>query len=327
MVRDGRGSAPPPAPAHPPAAAPPPAAPAPLPEPAPAPGARGRALPPPPARPASSWAPYAPGNGWNPAPDPAPAPTDTGPLEPLAPPPDGPSGAAPRRGPSTPVLLGALAAVAAVAAVVVVALLAAAGSQEVVIPAVRGQDLATANNVLQGLGLRTIIAAPVADAEVPEGSVVGTVPPAGTSLRPGEFVTLTASTGPEPIAVPGGVGLPESAARAALQEAGLTPGARVTESDDDVPAGEVLRAEPAPGTPVDAGGIVTLVVSAGPEPVVLPRVIGLTADDARRELEELGLTVETTAVAGDAGRVVDQVPDPGVSVQRGDSVVLVVGGA
>jgi serine/threonine-protein kinase len=225
-------------------------------------------------------------------------------------------------------MLGLLAALlVAVAVAAGIALAGGTGSEEVVVPAVRGQDLATANNVLQGLGLRTIIAAPIADAEVPEGGVVGTVPPAGTSLRTGEFVTLTASTGPEPIAVPAVVGLPESAARAALQEAGLTPGARVAEPNDDVPAGEVLRAEPAPGTLVDAAGTVTLVVSSGPEPVVLPRVIGLTADEARRQLEQLGLTVETTAVAGDAGRVVDQVPDPGVSVQRGDSVVLVVGGA
>lgn len=264
------------------------------------------------------WSPYGSAPRWRPGPQPAPwETTEPGPAPSPRPP--------PRRDLRAPLVLAAAAL--AVTAVAVSLTFIAAGGEEVTIPVVRGQELATANNVLQGLGLRTVIAAPAADAEVPEGAVVGTLPAAGTTLREGEVVTLTASSGPEPAVVPTIVGQSESAARTTLQDAGLAVSFRAEEPSGDVPEGVVLRAEPPAGSRVEPGEAVTLVISSGPDPIVLPRVIGLQEDEATEQLTSAGLEVEVQFVGqGPPGEVLDQQPDPGVALEAGDSVVLVVGG-
>jgi len=238
-------------------------------------------------------------------------------------PPGGTGGAGVR---SRNTLLVVLAAVALALTVLAVVVLGGGANGAVTVPTLRGQDLATANSVLQELGLRTVIAAPASDAEVPQGAVVGTLPPAGTAVREGDVVTLTASAGPEPVSVPAVVGRPEAAARAALLAAGLAAGLRVEEPDPDVPAGSVLRTEPSAGSQADPGDSVALVVSSGPPPVVLPRVIGLQVAEAGERLEEAGLRTEVQSVtSGPPGQVMDQTPEPGTVVEPGGTVVLVVG--
>ena len=66
----------------------------------------------------------------------------------------------------------------------------------------------------------------------------------------------------------------------------------VTEADDDVAAGVVLRTDPAEGVTLDEGADITLVVSTGPAPRVLPEIIGATVEQATADLLELGLVLE-----------------------------------
>lgn len=62
---------------------------------------------------------------------------------------------------------------------------------------------------------------------------------------------------------------------------------------ETVPAGVVISTDPAAGADVLRSGTVSMVVSKGPERFAMPRVIGLSQDDAAKVLAEANLAVGT----------------------------------
>ncbi|KAA9134504.1 Stk1 family PASTA domain-containing Ser/Thr kinase [Microbacterium caowuchunii] len=134
----------------------------------------------------------------------------------------------------------------------------------------------------------------IADDRIGVGNVVRTDPMAGTSVSPGQAVTVFVSTGKESVAVPPLTGIPEQEARDALAAAGLTMGTITPVNDPRTAGGIVLAAltadgEIQAGTEVPAGTIINLRVASGR--VVLNDVTGYTMDAATRDLENLGLVV------------------------------------
>jgi serine/threonine-protein kinase len=76
---------------------------------------------------------------------------------------------------------------------------------------------------------------------------------------------------------------------------------------NDAPKGTVLRVDPAEGTELREGATVTIVPSAGPPPVPVPSVTGMTLDKAVAMLDGAGLT------KGDVHRIYDdKTPKGGV---------------
>lgn len=134
----------------------------------------------------------------------------------------------------------------------------------------------------------------VADDQIAEGNVVRTDPPSGTSVQPGQTVTVYVSTGKKTSALPPVVGLAEQAARDALTAAGLTVGTITSVNDPQTGAGVVLSAlasgsDVTAGTELPVGTTVNLRVASGR--VVLNDVTGYTLDAATRDIEALGLVV------------------------------------
>jgi len=96
-------------------------------------------------------------------------------------------------------------------------------------------------------------------------------------------------TGPgSQVAVPQVEGLTFDEAAAALAELSLE-----AERNDvhiiDVPVGEVIASDPESGEHVDQGTVVTLDVSAGPAVVDLPKLTGMTREEATAQVEALDL--------------------------------------
>jgi serine/threonine-protein kinase len=91
----------------------------------------------------------------------------------------------------------------------------------------------------------------------------------------------------------------------------------------------VIRVDPAPGTEVPPDQAITLVVSAGREKVSVPRVEGLSEDNARRLIESAGLSVEVSDQEvqnqDQDGTVLTQSPAPNAQVELGSTVNIVVG--
>lgn len=193
------------------------------------------------------------------------------------------------------------------------------------VPEVVGMDEAAAASELVAAGFDPQVSEEVHTRDAPAGQVLGQDP--SGSARLGTAVSLTVSAGPRPVTVPEVDGEAEEDALAALTEAGLVP--NVTRShDEQVAEGTVLRTDPAGGSQALDGAEVEVVVSAGPAPIDVPDVRGMSQRDAVESLRELGLEAVVTAeVFSDdvaAGRVVTQDPPVGRSLFRGDTVQLTV---
>lgn len=163
--------------------------------------------------------------------------------------------------------------------------------------------------------------------EVPVDQTVGTEPPGGTDLLPGEQVVVLVSQGqPTVPEVPGGVSVEDYRALAEERTLGVDTGESVYSSD--VPVGAVADVSPAPGTPVPMNSTVTVAISQGPQPATVPEIEGQGLAEARRMVDEAGLNVgEVTEQFDDTifgGNVISVDPGPGTSLERGDRVDLVV---
>jgi beta-lactam-binding protein with PASTA domain/predicted Ser/Thr protein kinase len=103
----------------------------------------------------------------------------------------------------------------------------------------------------------------------PAGQVIRQAPSAGSQVAPGSTVSITVSKGEkkaEKASVPNVIGKLRADAVAALREAGLKP--TVSEQETDVPSkvGRVTDQFPPPGSEVDPGTGVTVVVGKAPPP-------------------------------------------------------------
>ena len=123
--------------------------------------------------------------------------------------------------------------------------------------------------------------------------------------------------------VPALVGLTEAEARNQVSPFGwgITV---VKERSDSVQAGQIIRTDPVLGANLAKRDGITMVVSEGPTLSVLIELAGLTADDAKAKLAELGLEaapIDTDDEAVAIGTVVSwTVPDQ-PTLKVGDSVV------
>jgi beta-lactam-binding protein with PASTA domain len=132
-----------------------------------------------------------------------------------------------------------------------------------------------------------------------------------------------------PVVVPSVLGRSPVAAAAVLAEAGLASEHRLRGAGG---SGPVLDQEPAAGTRVGPGSLVTL-VSQGERPAAgrsaVPAIVGLEVDAAQELLVAAGLVLRVDArppdLAFDAlGPILEQEPGAGVEVEAGSTVTAVV---
>jgi beta-lactam-binding protein with PASTA domain/serine/threonine protein kinase len=127
---------------------------------------------------------------------------------------------------------------------------------------------------------------------------------------------------------PGVVGLSQSAAEAKLEAAGLSVEYGEDAHSETVPAGQVISTDPAAGSRVLQDGTVTVTVSLGKERYDVPRLRGLTEDEAQDALLGVKLaydqTIERWSETVPAGTVLRSVPAMGTTLRPGAAVDLVV---
>lgn len=151
-----------------------------------------------------------------------------------------------------------------------------------------------------------------------------------TEQRPaGTIVTLTVSAGRGEVEVPRLAGQTIDDARVTLARLGLVD--RVErEFSTEFSVGTVIRSSPDAAEPVERGSVITLVVSDGPEELVVPSLedFGTTlADRIEAQLLALGFTVKRTArevsnLDVNTNVVRDISPEPGTVLIAGSEVVL-----
>jgi serine/threonine-protein kinase len=125
--------------------------------------------------------------------------------------------------------------------------------------------------------------------------------------------------------VPPLLNLDQAAAEKALTDAGLKVGEETQAPSTTVPLGKVISSDPSSGASVDKGSAVKLVISAGPDTVAVPNVVGLTDDRARDTLKQAGFTsVSARPVDSldDEGKVVAVEPAEGTQAAKSTTITL-----
>lgn len=128
---------------------------------------------------------------------------------------------------------------------------------------------------------------------------------------------------PEQVSVPSVVGMAESDAKNTLTEAGLTPQFS-EEASTEVDEGLVISTDPEADTDVVKGSTVNVVVSSGPDAAAVPKLEGLTKDEAKQALEEAGFSMSVAGTEDSAEFEKDVVlrsePSEGASAPEGSAV-------
>ena len=156
-----------------------------------------------------------------------------------------------------------------------------------------------------------------ANAEVPEGEIIRTDPPATTRVGEGQVIRVFVSQGKATAKVPKLENLSTEAAIEAIEAAGLSFAASNEENHQSIPAGTVIRSEPEAGTTLREGDPVTLYVSTGK--VSVPDVKGQPIDTASATMRGIGLSVMVVPDGACTGQTVTgQSLAPGNHPQRSE---------
>ena len=195
----------------------------------------------------------------------------------------------------------------------------------VTVPNVVGLTASQATQTLRNDHL-TVGSSTTQSSRATKGNVLSTNPKAGASVAKGSAVNLVVSGGPNipTVVVPSVQGKQLTQAIQALQAANL--GYTIKNVSSNQPEGTVLSQNPAAGTKVLETRKVQLTVSMQTS-VSTPSVIGHSPASAGGILTQAGLTVgnQSSACSSQPSGVVSaQNPAPGVNVQPGTSVNLVV---
>jgi len=210
-------------------------------------------------------------------------------------------------------------------------LIVSLGPNPVAVPAISGQSLADVELALQEVNLILGSTSEEFNDFVDEGSVLRLVDEnnetlaAGSQVLAGSTLNTVLSAGP----LPDVTGLPVDEARETLDAVGVNG---VVGGDgafsDTVPEGYVVEVSLPAGATIRPGDTLTLIVSRGPELVMIPDLVGETIADAKEVLEGLGFEVEVRSEFPESdwdrsfARVTSLSPSSGQEVAKGTLVII-----
>ncbi|HHV46189.1 MAG TPA: Stk1 family PASTA domain-containing Ser/Thr kinase [Tissierellia bacterium] len=160
-----------------------------------------------------------------------------------------------------------------------------ATTDEIRVPNLVGMDVEQAEEELKELGLNLEVSKEIYNNEYEKGLIIDQKPDARTEVKKGYTVEVVVSKGKEMTTVPNLINKDITEIEGLLRDANLVE--KVTyENSDTVPANKIIDQDPEPFTEVEVGSVVRIVVSKGPEVVLvpMPNLVGLTEEQARNAL-------------------------------------------
>jgi eukaryotic-like serine/threonine-protein kinase len=191
-----------------------------------------------------------------------------------------------------------------------------------------GGTLDDAKKKLTPLGL-IVTVKPVESADKPPGTVLAQDPAPGP-VPAGSTVTLTVAQAKNQVSLPNLTGEDRDAAVSALTTLGVKP--KVVEAaSDTVEKGKVINTTPPQNTPVDKGSEVLINVSSGIGDAAVPKLTGLTQEEAFAKIQEAGFLVgavgskEVVLGTPEDGRVISQNPPEGAKAAKKSIITVTIG--
>jgi eukaryotic-like serine/threonine-protein kinase len=194
------------------------------------------------------------------------------------------------------------------------------------VPNVVGNTQQEALNRLQSDGFRVTVTFEPSE-EFETGTVIRTNPLGGFEAEEGSTVEVVVSSGTQEVQVPPLVGQTLANAETLIMTAGLEVGDVDERPDGEAAEGVVIEQSPGQGVAVGMGTPINLVVSTGPELVLIPDVVEMSERDATATLRDLGLLVTVNDEFSNEvpnGFVISSDPAAGAEAETGETVLLVV---
>lgn len=152
--------------------------------------------------------------------------------------------------------------------------------------------------------------------------------PSSGYLNEGDTLTVYVSTGPTTFKLPKLEKMTEAQAKTAIKDAGMTVGTITEDFSSNMEAGLVMSQSPAAGTKVPKGTAVNIVISKGPEALVMPDLLGMDYEEAEELLEKMGLVIDQVTKEYSSKYEKDQVIKQSIKadkeVEKGTKINLVL---
>lgn len=200
---------------------------------------------------------------------------------------------------------------------------------KVKVPNVVGMSIEKAKETLNELGLGFAQDGTTTSDAIEKGCVAEQSEEAGTEVEKNTTIKVIISTGINSFTIPDVKNIEEAEAKKRLDALDLSVTVNY-EYSSSIEEGNVISTKPEAGAEVKKGDSVTMAVSRGAEVVnvTVPDVRGKTEEAAKLELTELGLVVgvvtQSESDTVQAGHVIEQTYAPGVSLEPGRMIDLIV---
>lgn len=193
------------------------------------------------------------------------------------------------------------------------------------VPKLDGLSEADARLALATEGLILIVSGHEPSDEAEGGSVIAQDKPAGTPADKGSVINVTLAE--QKPTVPNVVGKTVEEAGALLESHGFKLQIGETKPDPAVPPGQVVSQIPAAEQKLVKGETVTVQVSAPPDAAEVPKVVGLTFNNAKMQIEKAGFKLKARWVRlaeVETYVVLQQEPKAGTKLEKDGDVTITV---
>lgn len=227
-------------------------------------------------------------------------------------------------------LFVALAGVGIASAFAVVLLLLR--QEEVRMPDLSGRDIVSVIEIVTQQGLQLKVDRREPHPDMPRDAVISQSPAPGSGIKKGRQVRVVVSQGPSDMQAPKLVGEHFRKADIMIRQAGFFPGDVSRVASERIERDMVIAQDPQAGSPLERGGTISMLVSAGKKAhtLVMPKLSGKKAEEALRVIDRMGMQRRVISRASTTGTptggriVVSQKPAAGHPVSAEVTVEIVV---
>ena len=204
------------------------------------------------------------------------------------------------------------------------------GEETVVVPDIAGKDVVSVLQLLTDLGLNTKVKGSEYSADVPANHVIFQEPRPGVEIKKDRDVRIIISKGAKTVVAPKLKGLSIQQARIIIAENGLCLGNQSRVFDGNFRREEIISQTPSPGSNIERGRCVDLLLSLGGRPAAykMPDLMGRPIEDVFLLMDAVGFRLGNIQAVFLKNKpfdmVVGQIPPAGHQILEGSRVNLKV---
>lgn len=197
--------------------------------------------------------------------------------------------------------------------------------QEIALPNLIGKTEAEARKAVQDMGLKFEVKSETTDSSKPYG-VLSQDPQSGMTVKQNSTVYVVLNVDSKATKLDSYVGMKLEEIESKVKELGLK--IEVDYVDDDSEENTILAQNPIAGSSITEGDTLYLSISngKGAEENLVPNVLGMNFDDAKKRLEEKGLIVKDAVYVAseetEKDRVLSQSLEANQTFENGDTIEL-----